>query len=815
MMCHRRIPGTILCACVAAVLAASLCHAQEPVLRIALVLDGSSEDSAELLNTFKTEITELLGSSFDVRFPESMVHTGDWRPEGVRQAVDAALADPDADIVLTLGAISSFDVCRRTELPRPVIAPFVLSQRLAGAPMKDGASGVKNLSYLCPLEATTKDLSAFKEVTPFDRVAVLYKSEFRDWVPDLQENADDLGKRAGVTVLLVPVGDSADETLAAIPKDAQAVYITPLLGLEPAEFAKLVRGVNGKNLPSFSMTGREEVEQGVLASAGLPKDRARLARRTAIHVQRIVHGEEPGELSVAVSQARRLTLNMATARAIGFSPTWDVLTEADLLHEEPVEGARKVTLLSAVQEAVKASLDLAAQGKSVSAGQTHVDEAWSNVKPHVEASTLGLVIDEDRAGASMGMQPERTWTGTLSATQVVFSEPALANIRIQQYLQRGRELDLNRAELDVSLEAAITYLNVLRVKTYERIQKNNLRLTRSHLDVARIRREAGKGSPAEVYRWESEIANSRKALIDVGAKRSQAEIALNRLLHRPLEEPFATADDGLEDLERVTCNERFRTILVNPATFKAFREFAVAEGLAAAPELQQVDKGIAAQERLVQSTRRAYFAPTVALKGEVTRKLWDDGAGTEGGLPIKPRAAELLPMGDRLVGVASSLLIDMPSADDTDWNIGLHASLPLYTGGARKAERIRAMEELESLVLKRESAAQRIEQFIRSALLAAQASYANIEQSRLAAEAARKNLDLVTDAYAEGVVSIIDLLDAQTASTVAEQLAASSVFDFLADLMEVHRAVGRFDLLESGEMQNAWFDRFGNASDAK
>jgi len=81
------------------------------------------------------------------------------------------------------------------------------------------------------------------------------------------------------------------------------------------------------------------------------------------------------------------------------------------------------------------------------------------------------------------------------------------------------------------------------------------------------------------------------------------------------------------------------------------------------------------------------------------------------------------------------------------------------------------------------------------------ASYAGIEQSQKAAEAANKSLDLVTDAYSQGVVSIIELIDAQNAALTASLSAANAVFDFLIDFFEVERSVGQFSFFRTSEEQ--------------
>ena len=149
----------------------------------------------------------------------------------------------------------------------------------------------------------------------------------------------------------------------------------------------------------------------------------------------------------------------------------------------------------------------------------------------------------------------------------------------------------------------------------------------------------------------------------------------------------------------------------------------------------------------------------------------------------------------------------MPIPDDTLWRVGLNATLPLFTGGARKADRIQAEEELSRFQLNYDSVANRVEQRIRSAMELARASRTGIGLSGEAAKAAGKNLDLVTDAYARGAVSIIDLLDAQNAALNAEELAANSVYDYLTDLLEVERAANRIELLGTPETAAAFFER--------
>ncbi|UCH84875.1 MAG: TolC family protein, partial [Candidatus Latescibacterota bacterium] len=81
---------------------------------------------------------------------------------------------------------------------------------------------------------------------------------------------------------------------------------------------------------------------------------------------------------------------------------------------------------------------------------------------------------------------------------------------------------------------------------------------------------------------------------------------------------------------------------------------------------------------------------------------------------------------------------------------------------------------------------------------------AAITQSRLAAEAAGQSLALVEDAYGQGAATIIDLLDAQNNALIADLTAATAVYTFLIDLLELERAVGKF-VLQMTDQERADF----------
>lgn len=761
--------------------------AARPPVRIGVVVDGSWEGNTAVLGLFHTEIKDLLGEEFDIRFPERATLTADWSREGVHRAIDRLLADPRIDIVLAVGILSGQDLARRETLPKPCIAPFTTDRSAQQLPADNGTSGRHNFTYITSGNPLQRDLQLFHDLVPFRKLTILSHRPYHEAIPEIGHSLEKQLAEKGIELTIVPVDGQAAPALAALPPDTEAVYLTPLL-LPSAEFDRLISGLLTRKLPTFSYLGYDEVAKGVLAGVAPAADFARLARRTALNIQRILLGEDAAKLPVTITRDEQLTLNMATARTIGFSPTWDTLIEARQIFGEPLKAARHWSLESVVKKAEAVNLDLAAADRMVAAGLEEIRKARANLLPHLGLSATGVMIDEDSAAASFGTQAERSLSASVALQQSLYSESAWANLDIQRHGQTARQEERRQLRLDIIQEAATDYLNVLRAKTLQKVRKDNLHVTRSNLDLARNRREIGFSSPAEVYRWENQLATDRRALIDADVARAQAEVALNRVLQRPLEETFTTSDEGLENPALIASDPRLFAQLATPAAFSRFRDFMVAEGLQTAPELQQLDAAIAAERRALTAARRAFWVPDLSLQAGVTQLLHEDGEGV-----------------DSPFSGIHGLPVSIPEADDTSWSVGLKLSLPLFSGGARWADLYRSERKLEQLQLERRALAGRLEQRIRSALQDSRASHAGIRLSRQGAEAARRNLELVTDAYSRGVVSILELLDAQNAALSADQAAANAVYDFLLDLMAVERAVGRFDFFTSSEEREQWF----------
>ncbi len=748
-------------------------------IRVGVVLDGPWARYQSVPEQFRQEVLDVAQGEFEIEFPEAMQLDGGWTIAGIDAALDQLLADQQVDIVIALGYGASNQAARREVLAKPVIAPLVVDSVARDFPRKGNGSGKKNLSYLTAYQNLEKEILSFQAVADFTNLVILADSVLLDILPEASVVVRNLSNELDLDISLVPVLSGPEQILELLPDAVDAVLVTPLLQFSQAEFEILAKGLVERQLPSYSTWGYNEVEAGLLTGSVPQGGLTVIARTTAIHVLDILRGEAAQSLSISSTVKLEPIINMGVARAIGVYPDWDLLTRARLINDQDQEHGRTLGLQQAVDEALRANLDLLAADQVVAAGEYRIKESRSPLLPQLGIGANYQMIDENSAIASQGLQPERTSNAVASFSQVLYSEKAWTTFSVEKYGQVSREQAREELRLDILLAASTAYLNILRARAIEEIQKDNLKLTRANLEQAQVRVQVGSAGPEEVYRWESSIASNRQSVLKAESETINARQALNRILNRPLREKVTLVEEGEVDPFDMIGDQRLFFVLENDQRLDLYRDFLVQEGMRLSPELRRLDADITAQKRLKSAAKRNFWVPTVALVGDYQYRLNKSGAGST-----------------------------LPGADnDTVWSAGVFASLPMFTGGGRYATLKRTTTEIDRLKLTRASFAVNIEEQVLIASNLVRASWPGIRLSKDAAEAAEKNLQLVSDSYERGVLSIIDLLDAQNLVLVSNQSAANAIFDFLSDLMTVQRASGQFVFLEEEETQQVWMDQ--------
>ena len=755
-------------------LAAQAGQGQRPIrrtLNIMIVDDGDSEQLRDGEQMLQQEILEILQGEAKVVFMRPKTKT-DWTYERAEAVVREALADRSVDIVISNGPMTAVAIGQIERLPKPVIIPYAAPE-LMGLPQRGNTSGRRNLCYITGLLNFEQELRRLQDIVRYERLAFVVGEEVISHLDHPEGPLEAASRAVGVETRLVVVTGGPEEALNAIPEDSGAVYIGPVFRWTDAQMQTFIDGINQQDLPSYAGGGVEWVERGALATMETREDEIRRLRRAAIFVQRILLGEQPSTFPIAFELRPELVINMGTARAIGTWPRFEVMAEARLINDQSGKRGPLITLESAMSDALRANLALMAAGVDIETSYQEVKVQRGAWLPQAQADGDFTLIDRDIANPFGDAARQFTWG--IGGSQLLYSAQAHGALRSTRDRYRSVESDYNSVRLDTMLAAGEAYLNVLRAKNNERVQRDNLRLTRKNLALAETRNAIGVAGREEVFRWQTQIAESRADVIFANATRNQTEIELNRVLNRPLEGPFQTPPESEIRTVLPGSDPRLAKYLEDPFSFRIFREFMSVEAVRNSPEIKSIEQLVSARTEILKAERRTLGIPDIAIVGGFTHIPYVGGRGSES---IPPDETGAL----------------FPGRQTFTWSVGAQASLVLLDGGSNYARIRRTFRELDRFRTDRAIIAQQLEADVRSALHQTGASYANIDLSAEAAAAAARNLDLVTDLYQRGAADIIQLVDAQNQALGAALAASNARYDFLIDALRVQRASGAFSL---------------------
>ncbi len=766
------------------------------VARIAVVRNGPGADQDDFIARVKRELNPMLGSTIRVVWLREVGrHAGRGRAV-MAKALDRALRDPRVNLVLALGAAPARRLLAgRSELPKPVLAvplldPVLVSSRPAGA----GTWRRSNLSWLVTPGLVAGDLEALRRLVPFHHLAVLVGDSSTEGVAGPDRLLRPLARRFHCRITTVSMQGSGARIAANIPADVDAVYLTWPCPLDTAQRRILIDAINQRRLPSFSMAGSRDVMQGVLGGR-TAFDMDKLARRTAIHLYRILDGARPERLPREMEFTGGLLINDGTAARIGFSADRDVLIEARQVHPDQgaVDEGWPLSLERSMRIAAAGNIDVGIQRDRVTVIEEDQRRAQSALFPQVSGVARYLKIDHDRARASLGAQPEERTTLGVSARQMIYDDRVVSDYRAAGRLYRGAVFDWDSLRLDVIKDAALRFLDYLAARALARTEADNLELTEHNLELARVRYRVGVAGAQEVYRWEANVDTQKSSLFQARSRIQQARVALNQVLGVDQRIRWNPRDIRLQDSQIYFLDRRMGPLLKKASRLDVFRKFAVEWAFENEPALKAVDQAIEAQRIRLAQVRRAFVLPSFST----TFQYDYEAQRRDSSLP-----AELNGPG---TGAPSGFDLH---GDRHDWSWSVVATLPLFEGGRRFHDVARAKAELDRLKKVRTRLRQKIEQRVRSALYALEGSQPNIALSRSAAASAERNLRIVRDRYARGTIPVIDLLDAQHRAFVARQQAVIATYRYLKDLMEFQRAIAWFEPLKSEAERDLLVHRF-------
>ncbi|QCX00607.1 hypothetical protein FGM00_11020 [Aggregatimonas sangjinii] len=745
---------------------------------IGILADEASIENAPLLEKLQNEITAVVGQDANVIFKDPIENDFDL---DTAKANYLTLEASEVDIILAFGVINNIALYQQNTYAKPVVVFGSVNSDFIKLPADQKTSGIDNIAYIIAPLSYSKDLDAFNTIYEYEKVGILVDEYLPDALP-IKELFDTYFADKESTYELLTLPENGD--VSSLLGDVDAVYLAGGFALSDTAFKNLVSIINEKQLPSFSANRKQDVEKGILATNQPETNIDRFFRRIALDVESIVNGTNPSELPMLLEYKNRLSLNFNTAKEIQFPLKYSMLGTVDI-----VGGANNFvsdnaySLLDIMNGVIGRNLSLEAERMNIDLSSQDVKTAKSNFLPDVSASATGVYLDPRVAEISGGTNPEFSTSGTVGLNQLIYSEGAAAGINIQENLQKAQQETYNAAELDAVLNGSVAYFNALILKTNAQIQAQNLEVTKKNLEISQQNFEAGAAGKSDVLRFRSQLAQNMQTLIEAGNQLNQAYFTVNQLMNNPIDTEIDVEDAVIsEGLFSNYKYQDFYDILDDPKLRPNLVDFLIEEAKNNAPELKNIGYNLAATQRSYRLNSAGRFVPTVALQGQYNLALSQSGVGSTptAGIPVAP---------------------------DGVYNFGLNLSLPIFNQNLRNINKQTAKIQEDQLNTQKSNIDLNIETNINALVLDLTNEIANIQISKIAEEAAKESLDLTQNAYSQGAVPLIQLIDAQTNYLQSQIASANANYNYLLASMQLERAIGYFFLLNSEDTNQAFIQR--------
>ena len=726
-------------------------------ITIAVVRDGPMPE--DFSTRVESELRQVAAPDTELNFVRTPELDGRWDPARAREALRAALDNPDVDFVLALGAGVSI-AAAEVPLSKPVVLTFVQRPDFGAIhEQTNDRSQTENLAFMAIPQLLETDLGSLRRIFPFPETAhLLLPESYIGANEKLSSEIQALEEAVGVRIELVPLGDNVSESAARLSVDAVVAFVGRTPQWATSDRRELFEALTARGVPTYGLVGHVDVEAGALA--GRTPDISQLvARRAALNLNELIRGGSTDALPVLLDVDPELLVNGRTAMALKYVPTYEALVTARFLYEDVMRKDER--RLSFPETLIQANEGNAFLRVSEQAVQTSY-HSWKLAKsPLLPQAFAQLQAFGRNTRGLEGLIADKVFNGGLSVRQMIYDDARVTDYKSEGRLYEGSQEGFEVDRLDVLTDAGGAFLNLVLSEILFRVDADNLRLTRDNLELSKVRLDAGYSGLDEVYRWESEL-NSRQSILFISRANIEEErIALNQILGLDQFLRWRPEEIDVDPKVFPFLGGGLSGYLSDPQKMDKFREFLVRFAFENTPELSLLQKSLEARRLQRDQRKRRWYLP-----------VFDTGFQWGYDIARTP---------------------DLPDLERTNWMWDIQVAYPIFEGGARAEDEKLNVSEVARLEKEIIDARQVIERRVRSSVRAIEGSFPSIGYLNAAAEAARRNFEIVQDRYTEGLVNVTDLLDAQNDHFTTERTARGAQYAFLLDMVALQRAIGWFE----------------------
>jgi outer membrane protein len=366
--------------------------------------------------------------------------------------------------------------------------------------------------------------------------------------------------------------------------------------------------------------------------------------------------------------------------------------------------------------------------------------AFSAVFPRLTAiGTYTRSPEEFGASENVILQPEESYGVEVRLEQSLYAGGKnRAGIRIANHGIQVADKNFNLSSEALLLRTAQVYYDTLKAQKNLEAQKRNVERLREHRRLSELRYKVGEVTESVLLRAEAELAG---ALAELVALENELVVKKRELMFlADLPETFEIQEPPLPEIPSETGRPLQDLALGHRDDLKR-------------SELQ----GLIAQEQV--RFARGNFLPSLSLEGTYFNRNQD---------PL------------------STFFID------ESWFVGAKLEFPFFEGGLRRAELAQARSRLSQNQLATEKLKKDIDLDVTRAALTLEALSRVLESRQEQNRFATKNYEMVSKQFTFGLVTNIDLLDANQTLIESERDVISATYDRHVAILNLQRSIGVF-----------------------
>jgi len=382
--------------------------------------------------------------------------------------------------------------------------------------------------------------------------------------------------------------------------------------------------------------------------------------------------------------------------------------------------------------------------------------AYSAILPSVSLSAGYERIDERSYftfnGQNVTMGDLDNYSAGLTVTQPIFAGGAIpARINAGRLRALMADQAVRTAVQETAYAAQSGYYTVLLDQHLYAIADDAVKSAKAHLADVKQKHNAGVASSYDVLRAEVELSNFTAIFIQRRNAINVSKANLIKAMGVSQDSSFVLSDK----LVYVPVN-----ITIEDAVASAYRH---------RPDLVGKELGIKQQKELLVISQSSFY-PTV-------------GAYYHNYL-TKPNSH-------------NAMIVEW----DSGWNYGVIASLPLFDGFAREGSVITQKARLKQSQIDLVDAEETALLELTKATLSIEDAAEFVDSQKLNLSRAEEGLRLVETGYRQGVNTLIEVVDAQTALTIARANYYQSIYSHVAAKLYLQKAMGTLAGFEPAKIQ--------------